>query len=117
MSKGSNFARIMAKRYGITIKEAASIVDLFVGTVRYCMMTGIDANIRGMFRIGTKRREAYEYHDPRTGSMGPKPEMRMPYCKFGREIKAALNTDEFTGEFLDQNDSEDDFGHEDEAEE
>ncbi len=115
MSKGSNFSRIMAKRYGITIKEAGSIVALFVGTVRYCMMSGIDANIRGMFKIGTKKREAYVYHDPRTGNMDEKPEMRIPYCKFGVEIKNAINTEEFTGEFLDQNE-EDDLDNEDEAE-
>ncbi len=85
-----DFINKIAEKHDVTKKDASTIVELFNSTLQECVASGDTVNFIGLYQMGTKTKQARKGVNPRSGEPITIPEMRVPYCKFGKNLKASV---------------------------
>ena len=85
-----DFINKLAEKYEITKKEASVVVERFNSTLEECLVDGDKVSFVGLYQMGTKIKKARQGVNPRSGETMTIPEMRVPYCKFGKNLKEEI---------------------------
>jgi integration host factor subunit beta len=90
MNKSQLIERI-AKEEGITIKNAASVVNVVFDSMSDSLAKGDRVEIRGFGSFKVKSYNSYQGRNPKTGEIIQVKEKRLPYFKVGKEMKERVD--------------------------
>ena len=90
MNKSQLIERI-AKEEGITIKNAASVVNVVFDSMSDSLAKGDRVEIRGFGSFKVKSYESYQGRNPKTGEIIQVKEKKLPYFKVGKEMKERVD--------------------------
>ena len=76
----------------ISRNEAASVVDLFFGSMSEALAMGDRVEIRGLCSFYVKEYESYEGRNPKTGESVYVSPKKLPFFKSGKEVKQRVNS-------------------------
>ena len=76
----------------ISRNEAASVVDLFFGSMSEALAMGDRVEIRGLCSFYVKEYESYEGRNPKTGESVYVSPKKLPFFKSGKELKQRVNS-------------------------
>ena len=71
----------------ISRNEAASVVDLFFGSMSEALAMGDRVEIRGLCSFYVKEYESYEGRNPKSGESVCVSPKKLPFFKSGKELK------------------------------
>jgi integration host factor subunit beta len=71
----------------ISRNEAASVVDLFFGSMSEALAMGDRVEIRGLCSFYVKEYESYEGRNPKSGESVTVSPKKLPFFKSGKELK------------------------------
>jgi len=91
MNKSQLIERI-AKEEGITIKNAASVVNVVFDSMSDSLAKGDRVEIRGFGSFKVKSYESYQGRNPKTGEVIQVKEKKLPYFKVGKEMKERVDS-------------------------
>jgi nucleoid DNA-binding protein len=77
----------IALRTGLTKKEVAEAVELFLKNIGQALAEGQHLEIRGFGTFKVKHRKARMARNPRTGEAVPVPERKVPVFKVSKMLK------------------------------
>ena len=86
MNKSQLIERI-AKEEGITIKNAANVVNVVFDSMADSLAKGDRVEIRGFGSFKVKSYNSYQGRNPKTGEIIQVREKKLPYFKVGKEMK------------------------------
>lgn len=89
----ADIVRILAEQVGLTRREAAEALAVVLDGVVQAIRSGEKVELRGFGSFRTRRRQARQGRNPRTGAkvkVGPKV---VPYFKPGKQLRESLNGD------------------------
>ena len=75
----------------LTKQEAASVVELFFGTISDTLAQGDRVEIRGLCSFFVKEYESYIGRNPRTGQRVQIAPKKLPFFKIGKELKERVD--------------------------
>lgn len=81
----------IAKEEGITIKSAASVVNIVFGSMTDSLAKGDRVEIRGFGSFKVKGYDSYQGRNPKTGEIIQVREKKLPYFKVGKEMKERVD--------------------------
>ena len=90
MNKSQLIERI-AKEEGITIKNAASVVNVVFDAMTESLGRGDRVEIRGFGSFKVKGYNSYQGRNPKTGEIIQVNEKKLPYFKVGKEMKERVD--------------------------
>ncbi len=90
MNKSQLIERI-AKEEGITIKNAASVVNVVFDSMSDSLAKGDRVEIRGFGSFKVKSYNSYQGRNPKTGEIIKVKEKKLPYFKVGKEMKERVD--------------------------
>jgi integration host factor subunit beta len=90
MNKSQLIERI-AKEEGITIKNAASVVNVVFDSMSDSLGKGDRVEIRGFGSFKVKSYNSYQGRNPKTGEIIQVKEKKLPYFKVGKEMKERVD--------------------------
>jgi integration host factor subunit beta len=90
MNKSQLIERI-AKEEGITIKSAASVVNIVFDSMADSLAKADRVEIRGFGSFKVKGYDSYQGRNPKTGEIIQVKEKRLPYFKVGKEMKERVD--------------------------
>ena len=90
MNKSQLIERI-AKEEGITIKNAASVVNVVFDSMSESLAKGDRVEIRGFGSFKVKSYNSYQGRNPKTGEIIQVREKKLPYFKVGKEMKERVD--------------------------
>ena len=90
MNKSQLIERI-AKEEGITIKNAASVVNVVFDAMTDSLGKGDRVEIRGFGSFKVKGYNSYQGRSPKTGEIIQVNEKKLPYFKVGKEMKERVD--------------------------
>jgi len=90
MNKSQLIERI-AKEEGITIKSAASVVNIVFDSMTDSLAKGDRVEIRGFGSFKVKGYDSYQGRNPKTGEIIQVREKKLPYFKVGKEMKERVD--------------------------
>jgi integration host factor subunit beta len=90
MNKSQLIERI-AKEEGITIKNAASVVNVVFDSMAESLSKGDRVEIRGFGSFKVKSYDSYQGRNPKTGEIIQVKEKKLPYFKVGKEMKERVD--------------------------
>ena len=90
MNKSQLIERI-AKEEGITIKNAASVVNVVFDSMSDSLARGDRVEIRGFGSFKVKSYNSYQGRNPKTGEIIQVNEKKLPYFKVGKEMKERVD--------------------------
>ena len=90
MNKSQLIERI-AKEEGITIKNAASVVNVVFDAMTDSLGKGDRVEIRGFGSFKVKGYNSYQGRNPKTGEIIQVNEKKLPYFKVGKEMKERVD--------------------------
>jgi integration host factor subunit beta len=82
---------IMKNECGISRKEAATIVDLFFESMSEALARGDRVEIRGLCSFYVKEYKSYRGRNPKTGESVQVVPKKLPFFKFGKELKERVD--------------------------
>ena len=91
MNKSQLIERI-AKEEGITIKNAASVVNVVFDSMSDSLAKGDRVEIRGFGSFKVKSYDSYQGRNPKTGEIIQVKEKKLPYFKVGKEMKERVDS-------------------------
>jgi integration host factor subunit beta len=91
MNKSQLIERI-AKEEGITIKNAASVVNVVFDSMSDSLSKGDRVEIRGFGSFKVKSYDSYQGRNPKTGEIIQVKEKKLPYFKVGKEMKERVDS-------------------------
>ena len=86
MNKSQLIERI-AKEEGITIKNAANVVNVVFDSMADSLAKGDRVEIRGFGSFKVKSYNSYQGRNPKTGEIIQVREKKLPYFKVGKDMK------------------------------
>jgi integration host factor subunit beta len=92
MNKSQLIERI-AKEEGITIKNAANVVNVVFDSMADSLAKGDRVEIRGFGSFKVKSYNSYQGRNPKTGEIIQVREKKLPYFKVGKEMKERVDSD------------------------
>ena len=92
MNKSQLIERI-AKEEGITIKNAANVVNVVFGSMADSLAKGDRVEIRGFGSFKVKSYNSYQGRNPKTGEIIKVREKKLPYFKVGKEMKERVDSE------------------------
>ena len=92
MNKSQLIERI-AKEEGITIKNAANVVNVVFDSMADSLAKGDRVEIRGFGSFKVKRYNSYQGRNPKTGEIIKVREKKLPYFKVGKEMKERVDSE------------------------
>ncbi|MEJ2235098.1 MAG: integration host factor subunit beta [Syntrophobacterales bacterium] len=90
MNKSQLIERI-AKEEGITIKNAANVVNVVFDSMADSLAKGDRVEIRGFGSFKVKSYNSYQGRNPKTGEIIQVREKKLPYFKVGKEMKERVD--------------------------
>lgn len=87
----TEFVAAVAKKSGLSKKDAEKAVKAFVDTVSEQMVAGDKITIVGFGTFEVSERAAREGRNPKTGEAMPIPASKVPRFKAGKGLKDAVN--------------------------
>ena len=75
----------------ISRSEAASVVDLFFGSMSESLASGERVEIRGLCCFYVKEYKPYQGRNPKTGESVKVNPKRLPFFKCGKELKEMVD--------------------------
>ena len=75
----------------ISRNEAASVVDLFFGSMSEALAMGDRVEIRGLCSFYVKEYESYKGRNPKTGESVHVAPKKLPFFKCGKELKERVD--------------------------
>ncbi len=90
MNKSQRIERI-AKEEGITIKNAANVVNVVFDSMADSLAKGDRVEIRGFGSFKVKSYNSYQGRNPKTGEIIQVREKKLPYFKVGKEMKERVD--------------------------
>jgi len=91
MNKRQLIERI-AKEEGITIKSAASVVNIVFDSMAEALAKSDRVEIRGFGSFKVKGYSSYQGRNPKTGEIIKVKEKKLPYFKVGKEMKERVDS-------------------------
>ena len=91
MNKSQLIERI-AKEEGITIKSAASVVNVVFDSMADSLAQNDRVEIRGFGSFKVKDYSSYQGRNPKTGEIIKVKEKKLPYFKVGKEMKERVDS-------------------------
>ena len=92
MNKSQLIERI-AKEEGITIKNAANVVNVVFDSMADSLAKGDRVEIRGFGSFKVKGYNSYQGRNPKTGEIIQVREKKLPYFKVGKEMKDRVDSE------------------------
>ena len=92
MNKSQLIERI-AKEEGITIKNAANVVNVVFDSMADSLAKGDRVEIRGFGSFKVKSYNSYQVRNPKTGEIIKVREKKLPYFKVGKEMKERVDSE------------------------
>ncbi len=92
MNKSQLIERI-AKEEGITIKNAANVVNVIFDSMADSLAKGDRVEIRGFGSFKVKSYNSYQGRNPKTGEIIKVREKKLPYFKVGKEMKERVDSE------------------------
>jgi integration host factor subunit beta len=92
MNKSQLIERI-AKEEGITIKNAANVVNVVFDSMADSLSKGDRVEIRGFGSFKVKSYNSYQGRNPKTGEIIQVREKKLPYFKVGKEMKERVDSE------------------------
>jgi len=92
MNKSQLIERI-AKEEGITIKNAANVVNVVFDSMADSLAKGDRVEIRGFGSFKVKSYNSYQGRNPKTGEIIRVREKKLPYFKVGKEMKERVDSE------------------------
>ena len=92
MNKSQLIERI-AKEEGITIKNAANVVNVVFDSMADSLAKGDRVEIRGFGSFKVKSYNSYQGRNPKTGEIIQVKEKKLPYFKVGKEMKERVDSE------------------------
>ena len=92
MNKSQLIERI-AKEEGITIKNAANVVNIVFDSMADSLAKGDRVEIRGFGSFKVKSYNSYQGRNPKTGEIIQVREKKLPYFKVGKEMKDRVDSE------------------------
>jgi integration host factor subunit beta len=92
MNKSQLIERI-AKEDGITIKNAANVVNVVFDSMADSLSKGDRVEIRGFGSFKVKSYNSYQGRNPKTGEIIQVREKKLPYFKVGKEMKERVDSE------------------------
>ncbi|MGD8253477.1 MAG: integration host factor subunit beta [Deltaproteobacteria bacterium] len=92
MNKSQLIERI-AKEEGITIKNAANVVNVVFDSMADSLAKGDRVEIRGFGSFKVKSYNSYQGRNPKTGEIIQVREKKLPYFKVGKEMKERVDSE------------------------
>jgi integration host factor subunit beta len=92
MNKSQLIERI-AKEEGITIKNAANVVNVVFDSMADSLAKGDRVEIRGFGSFKVKSYNSYQGRNPKTGEIIKVREKKLPYFKVGKEMKERVDNE------------------------
>ncbi len=81
----------IAKEEGITIKSAASVVNVVFDSMAGSLAKDDRVEIRGFGSFKVKDYSSYQGRNPKTGEIIQVKEKKLPYFKVGKEMKERVD--------------------------
>ena len=75
----------------LTKQEAASVVELFFGTISDTLAQGDRVEIRGLCSFFVKEYQSYLGRNPKTGERVQIASKKLPFFKIGKELKERVD--------------------------
>ncbi len=92
MNKSQLIERI-AKEEGITIKNAANVVNVVFDSMADSLAKADRVEIRGFGSFKVKSYNSYQGRNPKTGEIIQVREKKLPYFKVGKEMKERVDSE------------------------
>jgi integration host factor subunit beta len=87
----SQLIESIAKEEGITIKNAANVVNVVFDSMADSLAKGDRVEIRGFGSFKVKSYNSYQGRNPKTGEIIQVREKKLPYFKVGKEMKERVD--------------------------
>lgn len=87
----ARLAEEVARRSGITRREADVVVDTVFDSIREALCRGEEVEIRGFGSFRLRRRNARETRNPRTGQQVRVPSKQVAFFRAGKVLRSRLN--------------------------
>lgn len=81
----------LAKDEGLTVKNAASVLNVICESMAEALAQGDRVEIRGFGSFKVKDYGSYQGRNPKTGQLIKVREKRLPYFKVGKELKERVD--------------------------
>ena len=81
----------LAKAENLTMKNAASVVDIVFGSMSESLIRNDRVEIRGFGSFKVKKYNSYQGRNPKTGEIIQVDEKKLPYFKVGKELKERVD--------------------------
>ena len=89
----SQLIESIAKEEGITIKNAANVVNVVFDSMAVSLAKGDRVEIRGFGSFKVKKYNSYKGRNPKTGEIIRVREKKLPYFKVGKEMKERVDSE------------------------
>ena len=89
----SQLIESIAKEEGITIKNAANVVNVVFDSMADSLAKGDRVEIRGFGSFKVKSYNSYQGRNPKTGEIIQVREKKLPYFKVGKEMKERVDSE------------------------
>jgi integration host factor subunit beta len=86
----ADIVRILSEQVGLTRREAADALKVVLDGVIEAIRRGEKVELRGFGSFRTRRRQARQGRNPRTGAQVKVPPKLVPYFKPGKELRETL---------------------------
>jgi len=81
----------MKKECRISKKEAATVIELFFGSMSEALARGDRVEIRGLCSFYVKEYDSYKGRNPKTGGSVQVAPKKLPFFKGGKELKERVD--------------------------
>lgn len=81
----------LAKDEGLTVKNAAGVLNVICESLAEALAQGDRVEIRGFGSFKVKDYGSYQGRNPKTGQLIKVREKRLPYFKVGKELKERVD--------------------------
>jgi integration host factor subunit beta len=86
----ADIVKVLAERVGLTRRESADVLSVVLDGVVDAIRRGEKVELRGFGSFRTRRRDARQGRNPRTGAQVKVPPKVVPYFKPGKQLREIL---------------------------
>lgn len=86
----ADIVKLLADQVGLTRREAADALAVVLDGVIEAIQDGEKVELRGFGSFRTRKRQARQGRNPRTGAQVKVPPKVVPYFKPGKQLRAVL---------------------------
>lgn len=83
---------MLKNEHRISRRETAAVVDLFFESMSEALARGDRVEIRGLCSFYVKKHKSYKGRNPKTGESVQVAPKKLPFFKFGKELKERVDS-------------------------